>query len=167
MYNILYCRLGKLFPALFDKIENIHARAARVIYKLPSELPNERSLEMANWQPLSYIYKRRILSVMHQIYYDNIQSHIKNLFLKREQNGYDTWKTLQFEVQRYKSETGRNSLRYRGPLIWNSLSNELNKLQNMPTFKSNLKKELNYITSFNFQNETAVNTDKKDSFIYF
>ena len=35
---------------------------------------------------------------MHQIYYDNIQSDIKNLFIKREQNGYDTRKKLQFEV---------------------------------------------------------------------
>ena len=47
---------GNCSPALFDKIENIYARAARVIYKLPSEFPNERSLVMANWQPLSYIY---------------------------------------------------------------------------------------------------------------
>ena len=166
---VTYCIAiwGNCSPALFDKIENIHARAARVIYKLPSELPNEQSLAMANWQPLSYIYKSRILSVMHQIYYDNIQSDIKNLFIKREQNGYDTRKKLQFEVQRYKSETGRNSSRYWGPLIRNSLSNELKKLQNMSTFKSNLKKELNYKTSFNFHNEAAVNTNKRDNFIYF
>ena len=31
---------GNCCPALFDKIENIHARAAKVIYKLPSEFPN-------------------------------------------------------------------------------------------------------------------------------
>ena len=64
---------------------------------------------------------------MHYIYYDNTQSDIKNLSIKKEQNGYDNRKKLQFEVQIYKSETGRNSLliRYRGPLIWNSLSNEL------------------------------------------
>ena len=37
----------------------------------------------------------------------------------------------------------------------------------MTTFKSNLKNELNYITSFNSQNEAAVNTNKRDNFIYF
>ena len=37
----------------------------------------------------------------------------------------------------------------------------------MSTFKSNLKKELNYIINFNFQNEAAVNTNKRDNFIYF
>ena len=31
------------------KFESIHARAARVIHKLPSEFPNERSLAMAKW----------------------------------------------------------------------------------------------------------------------
>ena len=141
---ITYCISvwGNCSPALFDKVEIIHARAASVINKLPSELSNKQSLAMANWQPLSYIYKRRILSLMHQIYYDNTQSDIKNLFVKKEQNVYDTREKLQFEVQRYKSETCRNSLRYRGPLILNSLSNELKKLQNITTFKSNLKKEL-------------------------
>ena len=82
MYNILYCHLGNCCsPALFDKVENIHARVARVIYKLPAEFLNEQSLAMANWQPLSYIYKRRILSVMHQVYYENTQTDIKNLFV--------------------------------------------------------------------------------------
>ena len=73
---------------------------------------------------------------MHQIYYDNTQTDIKCLFFKKEQNGYDTRKKLQFEVQRYKSETGRNSLRYRGPLIWNSLPNELKKLQKIKAVTS-------------------------------
>ena len=59
---------------------------------------------MANWQPLSYIYKRRMLSVMHQVYDDNTQTDIKSLFVTKEQNGYmyDTRKKLQFDVQRYK-----------------------------------------------------------------
>ena len=85
---ITYCIAvwGNRSPALFDKVENIHARTARVIHKLPSEFSNERSLAMANCQPLSYIYKRRILSVMHQIYYDNTQSDIKNLFVKKRTN---------------------------------------------------------------------------------
>ena len=90
-------------PALFDKVENIYAGAARTIYKLPSEFSNKLSIAMANWQPLSHIYKRRILSVMHQTYDDNTQSDIKNIFAKKVQNGYDTRKKLQFEVQRYKS----------------------------------------------------------------
>ena len=91
----------------------------------------------------------------------------KNLLVKKEQNGYDTRKKLQFDVQRYTSETGRNSLRYRGPLIWNSLPNELKKFQNITTFKSNIKKELNYTINFNFQKEAAVNTNKRDNFVYF
>ena len=66
-----------------------------------------------------------ILSVMHQIYYDNTQTDIKCLFFKKEQNGYDTRKKLQFEVQRY-----------RGPLIWNSLPNELKKRQKIKAVTS-------------------------------
>ena len=76
-------------------------------------------------------------------------------------------KILQFDVQRYKSETGRNSLRHRAPLIWNSVPDELKKFWNITTFKSNVRKELNYMTKFNFQKEAAVNANKRDNFIYF
>ena len=77
---------------------------------------------------------------MHQVCYENTQTDIIILFFKKEQNGYDTQKELQFDVQRYKSETGRNRLRHRGPLIWNSLPNGLKKRQNIITFKGQLQR---------------------------
>ena len=104
---------------------------------------------------------------MHQIYYVNAKSDIKNLFVNEEQNGYDTLKKITVRGPEIYIRNRQKQLEIQGPLIWNSLSNELKKLQNMTTFESNLKKELNYITSFNFQNEVAVNTNKMDNFIYF
>ena len=51
--------------SLFQRLEAIHTRAARFIYNLPKELPDEESLKRANWQPLPYICKSRLLTVMH------------------------------------------------------------------------------------------------------
>ena len=66
-----------------------------------------------------------------------------------------------------KSEVGRNSLRYRGPRVWNSLPNDLKELENAQTFKSNLRKALNIINKRNFKKEAAVISNKEDSFLYF
>ncbi len=166
---IAYCISiwGNCSPALFDKIENIHARAARVTYNLHPGSTNEQSLDRVNWQPLSYIYKRKLLTTMHQVYYGNTQTDIKDQFKVKEATIHNTRRKLQFEIRRPKSETGRNSLTYRGPLIWNSLPNQLKELTRINAFKFNLKKELHFINNFNFHKEAAVNNNKKDNLIYF
>ena len=43
-----------------------------------------------------------------------------------------------------KSEVGRNSLKYGGPLIWNSHPNDLKELENAQTFKLSLQQGLEH-----------------------
>ena len=74
---------------------------------------------------------------------------------------------FQLDIIQCKSEVGRNGLRYRGPLIWNSLPNDLKELENTQTFKFNLRKALNIINKINFKKEAAVISNKEDSFLYF
>ena len=52
----------------FNELEKIHEKAARLIYKIPAA---RDPLSSANWKSLSYIYKRRLSLVMHDIYYEN------------------------------------------------------------------------------------------------
>ena len=51
---------------------------------------------------------------------------------------------FQLDIIRCKSEVGRNSLRYKGPLIWNSHPNDLKELENAQTFKLSLQKGLEH-----------------------
>ena len=74
---------------------------------------------------------------------------------------------FQLDIVRCKSEVGRNCLKYRAPLIWNSLPNDLKELENAQIFKFNLRKALNIINKINFEKEAAVISNKEDSFLYF
>ena len=40
-------------PVKFESLEHMHARAARLIFKLPKETSDLKSLELANGCPLS------------------------------------------------------------------------------------------------------------------
>ena len=80
--------------------------------------------------------KRRIGAEMYKIVYGKEQSRIGHLFnIINTHNG----KTL--EVKRMKTEIGRNSLMYRGPVVWNTLDRELRQSKTIETFKRNLKKK--------------------------
>ena len=82
---------------------------------------------------------------MFQVYCGNIKTENNNLFKKEEDNGYNMCRRFQLYIIRScKSEVGRNSLRYRGPLIWNSHPNDLKELENAQTFKLSLQKGLEH-----------------------
>ena len=54
--------------ATFNDLEQLHIKAEKLIHKLPSETPDSDALRIVKWKPLSYIYKRRLASIMSQVY---------------------------------------------------------------------------------------------------
>ena len=166
--NVTYGILvwGTCSPALLNDLEHYHVRAAKMIYNITKDdLTDEQILQKAKWEPLNTIYKRRILTLMHDIYYMKAPQELQELFTKR--TGRTGRGNLNFDVVRCKTEIGRTSLRYRGPIAWNQLSEDDKKITNRDTFKLKLKNDLESLNKISFLKEAAVNNNKKDDFIYF
>ena len=51
----------------FNRLEVLHAKAAKIICKLSSETHDLEALCISNWKPPSYIYKHRIAAIMYQV----------------------------------------------------------------------------------------------------
>ena len=67
----------------------------------------------------------------------------------------------QFNIIRFKSDTGRNSLQYRGPVIWNFLNRQVKVLENYNSYKQMLKKHTRDIAGYSFSKEATLITGKK------
>jgi len=65
------------------------------------------------------------------------------------------------------NDTGRNTLEYRGPVIWNFLNRSVRVPENFYSYKQILKKHAKDTAAFSFSKETTLITAKKDDFIYF
>ena len=99
--NVTYCITvwGTCSPPLFEVLEHIHVRAAKLIYNIKDEkLTDEQILQKVGWRKLEYIYKRRILSVMHDIYYNEAPSALTDMFSKG--NNSTTKQRLNFQIKR-------------------------------------------------------------------
>ena len=59
------------------EIEEPHVRAARVIHNLPRNLCSESVLATVSWDPLDYIYKRKLLTLVHKSYHGDDRQDIK------------------------------------------------------------------------------------------
>ena len=51
----------------FEKIEKQHVRATKIIKSIPKSVERNRTLEKAGWDPIIYIYKRRVAIEVHKI----------------------------------------------------------------------------------------------------
>ena len=94
-------------------------------------------LQKANWRPLEYIYKKRMATLMHDIYYETAPTDLVNLLEK--QSHARTRQKHCFEIFRPRTEIGRTALRYRGPITWNAFPAETKESKNRFTFRNKLK----------------------------
>ena len=98
-----------------------------------------------------YIQKR-ILTLMHNVYYMNIPQHLQKLFTRTERTGR---RKQNFNVVRCKTEKGRidflTDLRYRGPIAWNQLDNDtmaiVEKIGLGPFIRNKISRYLHNTTS--------------------
>ena len=67
--------------------------------------------------------------------------------------GRDLSKGAQFEIKRMRTELGRQSLQFRGPIIWNSLNKELKKQAYRETFKRQLRSNMKALNKLSFGKE--------------
>ena len=71
------------------------------------------------------------------------------------------------QICRMNSECGRNSLKYRGPVIWNCLPESMRSIDSKERFKRELKRQAFKLKGMTFIKETTFNTNRKDDYVYF
>ena len=99
------------------------------------------------YKPLSYIYKRRLASIMYQVHNDILLVQLTALLGTRSnETSYKLRRSNDFLLVRYHSELGRNSIRYGGPIVWNSIP-KLDQIQ--------------------FEKEACLIKSKDSAFLYF
>ena len=158
---------GNCTPSVLNFLNAVHARACRIIYCIPSTIDDDTCLSTSKWQPIDYIYKRRILVKMHGVFSGDAPKQLSELFTEKKSKRSSRFSN-QLDIVRVKSETGRNTFKYRGTLLWNYM-NKITHISNIGknSFKLILKKCSKEISSFSFRKEATMITKKDTDFIYF
>ena len=149
-----------------NSLNSIHARASRIINNFQPSLADDICLIKSNWLPFSYFYKKSVLTLMHKVNFETSNQSVCELFSKNATSRSSRFPN-QFNIIRFKSDTGRNTLQYRGPVIWNFLNRLVKVPENFYSYKQILKKHVKDIAGFSFSKEATLITAKKDDFIYF
>lgn len=168
--TITYCSLvwGTSTPSLMNELDHIHARAAKIIHRLPRDISDQEALGRTRWEPLSNQYKKKLLTLMYKVNSNITPAKITNLFSIANPH-YNLRNNNHFVLPRYNLDIGRNSLRYRGPLVWELTPTSLKQSPSLKNFKNLLKQRQhkNFINNCSFLKEACMVSHKNQDFAYF
>ena len=125
--SVTYCIAvwGTTSAPVFNQLEKLHGKAAKLIYRLPSSTSDHEALQIANWMPISYIYKRRVAAIMYKIKNKALPDSIVKLFETKENHtSRELRRNTYFKPIQPRTEYGRISIRFRGPAIWKVIPTE-------------------------------------------
>lgn len=142
--------------------------SAKLIHNLPSETPDSDVLDLVKWKPLGYIYKRRLASIMYQVFHNSLPDQLTALFeIRNTDNNYNLRRINDFSHVRYNSNLGRNSVRYRGPIVWNLIPKAIKDASSLQLFKQKLRQASRILEQIQFEKEACQITSKQTDFLYF
>ena len=149
-------------------MEHLQLKAAKLIHKLLSETPDSDVLDLVKWKSLGYIYKRRLASIVYQVYHNSLPDQLTALFTKRNiDSNYNLRRINDFPHVRCNSDLGRNSARYRGSIVWNLLPKAIKDASSLQLFKQKLRQASRTLDRIQFEKEACVITSKQTDFLYF
>lgn len=142
---------GSCHKSYIDALDEIHAKAAKVIHRLPYQLSTFDTFEKVKWMSISYLYKRRLLCLMHKVYYKTIDPEIVSMFKYA-----NPCRRLRRKNQLAVSvdHGNKNCFSYKGVRIWNCMPNELTGIESHLLFKQTLSEYKEQINSYSFEYNT-------------
>ena len=156
-------------PSNFKVLEHLHLKAAKLIHKLSSKTPDSDVLDLVKWKPLGYIYKRRLASIMYQVFHYSLPDQLTAPFETRNtDNSYNLRHINDFSYVQYNCNLGRNSvIRYRGPIVWNLILKAIRDASSQQLFKQKLRQASRILDQIQFEKEACQITSKQTGFLYF
>ena len=86
----------------FLSLESLHCRAARVIFRLPRDMPSIEVLEEVKWDSLTQIYKIRLAQLAYKVY-NNITPASMSHIIEKTANKYKLRNAHKVNVPRFNT----------------------------------------------------------------
>ena len=95
---------------LFQSMERLHCRAARLIFNLPKDMASADVLQRAQWPTLSIDYKSAIFICLHKAFHDTLPVTLIDLISKKRTTNYSTRTCASLTVPRFNTRYMKDSV---------------------------------------------------------
>ena len=99
-------------------MQALHCRAGRLIFNLPRDTPSVQVMELTQLDSIYDVYKRSLAKLIYNIASDNMPAMISDLVVWRN-SPYNLRGHNKAVVPRFSTYFMKNSVCYRGAVLWN------------------------------------------------
>ena len=128
---------GSCNKSLFDELEKMHVRAAKIIYCLDWNMPTNDVIIVYEWKTLKQIYLESLAKLVQKIYYQTVPTTMIDLLEKRSLR-YNLRETNCLSLPRVRTEMMKKSIGYKGSVLWNNFKNETRGIENSSQFSRSI-----------------------------
>ena len=143
---ILWCSCCN--SALFQSLERLHCRAARLILNLPKDKAYAEVLQRDQWPTLSIYHKSAIFICFHKAFHDRLPFTLIDLISKKRATNYSTRTCASLIVQRFNTRYMKDSVAFRGSILWNAVTDSCRALTKNISYRQ-LRLKLKSLVNFN------------------
>ena len=115
-----------------NNLEKLHARTGRIVYGLAWDISAEDVLMRTGWDSLETMYKLRLTEFVFKCLKGYTVTEFKDLLLQRNSGRR---KNENIILPRRETNFIRNSIRFRGAIAWNTLTNKKTRAKTLKEFK--------------------------------
>ena len=102
-------------------LEVLHRWAARIMNHLPRDMLTEEVYRHSNWNTLTLYYKLRLIKLLHSVFIGEAPAALSYL-TNKPCTAYNFRRSSNKIVPRFNSQCLKNSVSYRGAILWNAVS---------------------------------------------
>ena len=114
---------------LIHSTERLHCRAARIINNLPKDMASTEVLERSAWTNINY--KFAVLKLVQNAYNDTLPTILSKCIIVKRDHKISTSARESLIVPRFNTRYMKDSLAYRGSVLWNMLATKHKDLANV------------------------------------
>ena len=152
---------------LRDSIERLHCRAPRIIFNLPRDMPSKEVLAYDRWPTIFLYYKIDIFKIFSKAHNDSLPELLSNNIYIERCNGYSLRGGDCLSVPRFKTRFMKDSLAYRGTVLWNTICLNEKEISHLSNKDRNLIRTKDYFKDFKFDTTSALTTRHRNAdFMY-
>ena len=152
---------------IFNSLERLHTRAARIIFNLPRDMPTHEVLARCKWTTLEHQYKLSVIKLMFKINHGLTPGCMSNIINKRNSRYALRGENI-LNVPRFNTRYMKQSIAYRGATIWNAIARKDPAITNVTEISVFVREALKSNTFHNFDFNTTLHTTNKklNDFLY-
>ncbi len=129
---------GSCGKTMFNELERIHARAAKVIFGLDWYTSGKDVLAKVKWFTLNTMFKQQLLYLAYKSYYNLLPATLQSLFIKTSHH-YGLRNKITYVVPKPNTDYLKKSISYQAVTLWNSVDKELKSTETLARFEKSVK----------------------------